>query len=416
MKATATLTAIVLLLGLLTAQPIQAQPPADGPPAAGLATPPEVVIQESAPAPPRFYGSAEYLLWWIKDGPLPVPLVTAGSINDPNPAAMGQPNTHVLFGNQDLDFGSFSGGRLTLGAWLNRPATLGFEATWFQLENRAAGFQITQSRTIPNDASLPAIGIPFGVNGLGELVSLTNFPLDFAPSAGGIAIRAGSHLWGLEGNGVINLERSSQGYLDLLVGYRHLSLDEAISIREVNNFGPVGGGGRFLPNQRIQDTLDVFQTNNEFMGGQLGLRLGREYDRFSVLGLAKLGLGTSRMVSEQDGSFYRLTSGPLFGFPRVSSVVTRPGGLFGRPTYRAHEQFAVVPELQAQIAYRLGENLRLFAGYTFLYWSRVVRPGEEINHVISTGNTSTGFVQSPPLFNTTDFLAHGVSFGAEWSW
>src|SRR5262245_36159300 len=32
------------------------------------------------PCPHRFYGSAEYLFWWIKANPVPVPLITATSL------------------------------------------------------------------------------------------------------------------------------------------------------------------------------------------------------------------------------------------------------------------------------------------------------------------------------------------------
>src|SRR5262245_9985124 len=53
---------------------------------------------------PRLWVSAEYLLWWIKDGPFPVPLATTGSATDPTPGALGQPGTTVLFGGSNVDF------------------------------------------------------------------------------------------------------------------------------------------------------------------------------------------------------------------------------------------------------------------------------------------------------------------------
>src|ERR1700730_16154263 len=36
----------------------------------------------------RFYARAEYLLWWLKDAPLPPSLVTTGPVTD-NPGALG---------------------------------------------------------------------------------------------------------------------------------------------------------------------------------------------------------------------------------------------------------------------------------------------------------------------------------------
>src|SRR5262245_23179675 len=53
----------------------------------------------------RFYGSAEYLLWWTKDAPNQVPLVTKGFV--------GSPGTEVLIGGKDVDFGSQNGARAT---------------------------------------------------------------------------------------------------------------------------------------------------------------------------------------------------------------------------------------------------------------------------------------------------------------
>ena len=53
----------------------------------------------------RFYGRAEYLLWWTKDAPNQVPLVTKGFV--------GNPGTEVLLGGTDVDFGARHGARLT---------------------------------------------------------------------------------------------------------------------------------------------------------------------------------------------------------------------------------------------------------------------------------------------------------------
>jgi hypothetical protein len=62
----------------------------------------------------------------------------------------------------------------------------------------------------------------------------------------------------------------------------------------------------------------------------------------------------------------------------------------------------------------------VFAGYDFLYWSNVARPGNQIclnvdERGIPTGGPFTpGFRASfpaPPLFTESSFWAQGVSFG-----
>ena len=90
---------------------------------------------------PTFWGSMEYLLWTIKDGPLPVPLVTTGNPADPVSAgALGRPGTVVLFGGSGLDYRTFSGMRVTVGSWLDDEQTIGVEASGFLLERRSVNF------------------------------------------------------------------------------------------------------------------------------------------------------------------------------------------------------------------------------------------------------------------------------------
>src|SRR5260370_9635305 len=57
----------------------------------------------------RCWVDAEYLLWFTKNSHVP-PLFTTGSPKDSPPAALGQPDTSVLFGG-DVDHGVRPGGR-----------------------------------------------------------------------------------------------------------------------------------------------------------------------------------------------------------------------------------------------------------------------------------------------------------------
>src|SRR5262249_5118431 len=99
-----------------------------------------------------FYASAEYLLWWIKDGFTP-PLVTTG------PSAtfgvLGQAGTQVLFGNS-IDYGTFSGGRFTAGYWFNDPQTLGIEGSFFFLGQQSVNFFAASDPT-----GVPVLSRPF---------------------------------------------------------------------------------------------------------------------------------------------------------------------------------------------------------------------------------------------------------------
>ena len=46
---------------------------------------------EECPRLQRFTGDFAYLFWWIKDGPVPGPLLTYGSLRDPAPRAVTAP-------------------------------------------------------------------------------------------------------------------------------------------------------------------------------------------------------------------------------------------------------------------------------------------------------------------------------------
>src|SRR5215831_8740848 len=73
----------------------------------------------------RFWFGAEYLLWWSRNSPLPVPLVTTTANPDLTPtAAFNQLGTSVLLGNQSIDTGTRHGARFTAGAWLDNRHTI----------------------------------------------------------------------------------------------------------------------------------------------------------------------------------------------------------------------------------------------------------------------------------------------------
>src|SRR5262249_2751514 len=90
------------------------------------------------PCPPepwtRAWASSEYLLWWVKQGPLTVPLVTMNPDSLTTIAALNEPGTSVLLGaggNSSMNYGNFSGIRATVGGWLDTDGLLGLEGSGF---------------------------------------------------------------------------------------------------------------------------------------------------------------------------------------------------------------------------------------------------------------------------------------------
>src|SRR5262249_35475289 len=124
-----------------------------------------------------FYGSVDYLLWWVRSGPVNTPLMANGDPTDPVPGALGQPGTQVTVANS-LNYGTFSGPPFNLGYQFQSGVAI--EANYFVLEQRAFNFYQA------SDANgLPMFGRPFfdTFNNLENNLN-TSFP---TPATGGFA-------------------------------------------------------------------------------------------------------------------------------------------------------------------------------------------------------------------------------------
>src|SRR5258708_20230524 len=107
-------------------------------------------------SPRRFYASGDYLMWWVKRAPLPIPIVatlTGSSANGNSKAFIGDSATTVVYGNGTQSFQTFSGFRAGLGMWLDDDQMFGIEGAAFILGKRSAGYRAsTDSRGNPNFA------------------------------------------------------------------------------------------------------------------------------------------------------------------------------------------------------------------------------------------------------------------------
>lgn len=353
--------------------------------------------------------SADYLLWWVRKGPTPGPLLTLGSTaDDPFEGALGQPHTVSLFGDGGLDYRTFSGLRLNGSVGLSDNFSL--EGSYFALERRSAGTSAASDATGNPLITRPVVS---DFNGLQESYS-TSFP---ASLAGQSDIVSHTRLQGFEANLSANLLRSPVRSLDLLVGYRFVSLQEDLLFNDaltplapdVLTFqgAPVNSPGTLAD-------FDSFRTQNHFNGGQVGARWQRTFDRLEVGVTGKVALGATEQRVQIDGATTLLTPG--------AAPTTVPGGILAQQsnigTY-SHNTFSVVPEVGVNIGWRITENVTVRAGYTFIYWTDVVRPGAQIDSrvnpfaVPSDQSFGTGPAGGHPVFgfHNSDFWAQGVNFG-----
>ncbi len=352
---------------------------------------------------PRLWFRAEALYWWTKASPIPVPIVTQGNPGDAIPGALGQPGTSVLIGDDNVNFGGRGGGRFTFGFSLAPEQTWGFDGSYFFLANTSV------AQSVSSDGSLgsPLLAFPFYDPTLpGENASFISNPGVFSGNA---VLSVTDFLQGLDLNLIHNLHNANGIRLDILGGFRWVNLQENLSF--------VTDSPNVAPNPPdFFHTFDRFNANNNFYGGQLGLRASYDNTRLFFNAAGKVALGsTVERVSVNGGTF-----------TNDGGFASAPGAYLAQPTNigtQNHSQFAVVPEVNLNFGVRLSPWASIVVGYSFLYVSSVARPGDQIDRVINpaqapaiSGNFSGNFTgPARPVLNvqSTDFWAQGLNFGLE---
>jgi hypothetical protein len=346
----------------------------------------------SSPAQP-FHISAEALLWWMKNSPAPPPLVSTG--------ILGQPGTTVSLGGEDLNTQMHPGLRITAGYW--EKERWGLEAGFFYLFSQSTSQGVGSSGQIGSqDLYIPY----FDVNNSRESTTGLAYAGVFSGHA---QAELSTRLLGAELMGTANLVSTGAWELDFLGGFRYLNLREAFSFATNSQLiGPISD---------VFQTMDQFDTTNNFYGAQAGLRASSGRGPWTVSGTFKLALGA--MVESADIDGFLLTNDYNgYGSPQRLS-----GGYFAQPTNMGNHSrtaFAVLPEIGLNVGYEVTPWMNIFLGYTFLYTNNVVRPGDQIDRGINpTQNPSFNGVISQLIgparpahsFHESDFWAQGLNMG-----
>jgi hypothetical protein len=348
----------------------------------------------------RLYGSVDYLLWWFKDSHIP-PLVTTGPPG--SSGILGAPGTVVLFGGSRFDSEDHSGVRATIGYWLGDCQKLGIEASYFVLGSRANGF-------MANSNDFPVLARPFfNLNSGMEFSQVTASP---NLSTGSITVAGSSRLWGAEVNARTPLCCGCGYRVDGFAGIRYLDLRESLSIGE--NIQVLPGVPQFGGDQIT--VLDSFGTQNQFVGGQIGVDAEFNYGTWFADVRGKLAIGSTAQTVDIVGN--QLITAP------DGTTTAASGGLLALSTNIGHHvryRFGVVPEMGINLGYRVTDNLRLYLGYSFLYWNSLLRPGDQIDRVVDVTKIPNFPVNAVPtsaarpavLFKDSEFWAQGINCGLE---
>ena len=428
------------------------------------------------------YAHGEYLLWWLEGMNTP-PLVTQVPFDTTvNPQVPNGPAATLYGGNRVLE-DERHGGRIRLGLWLDDYGQWGVEGEYLGLgaidERFSAGLK---DGNAPPGMTALYIFRPFFNTGIldgnndGDLNDPENqatrgraledvdtndldgtVTVDVRSEFQSAGIRLRHNMCCREGcntccgdgvscgsgvgcgsgvNGPLaplcRLFRNSTRRTDILYGVRWTGLDESLQVFEDLEVIEVGN-----PNIGDQiDVLDRFETENDFFGGEIGFVNEWEHRRWSLRMLSKVAIGnTNQRVSINGSTTTNLLPPSQGGLLTQRFVLNNgPDGLLGTPDDVIvgnigdfeRDEFSMIPELGLTAGYQLNQRMKLTAGYTLLYWSNIVRPGDQIsldvnaNLLPRNGAPPAGTVvlDDEPrfVFRQTDLWAHGLNFGAELTW
>ncbi len=350
----------------------------------------------------RMWTQGNYIHWWVRRDSVP-PLATTGTTG-----VFGAPDTTVLLGDGGIAPKEFSGAQATIGMWLDAERLQSLELSGFFLGKvgRQYGFASDAGGT-------PLLAQPVLIPAEGRFAFASP-----GGATGSINVSNVMDMHGLELNVARNVYRINGWSMDTIIGARYAYLNDTLN-SNINTTSlapgfdflgaPQPAGANFVIN-------DSFNITNRFYGGQIGARFGFAWCRLDFAVTTKIAFGATHQVGIVDGT----TTLNLAG---VSN--TAPGGLLAQTSNIGNQSstvFSVLPEVTANWGFQITPRIRMLAGYTFLYWNRIQRAGDQIDRQIDlasqvpTSPTFTPGTSGPrPSYpsNRTEFWAQGINLGVE---
>jgi hypothetical protein len=239
-------------------------------------------------------------------------------------------------------------------------------------------------------------------------------------STGGYTTQSTFRMWGAEVNPLeVLLAGDTTSALHLILGFKYQYLNESYSILDNStaiNAGTVNFQGNSFGAGWSTSVLDRANSSNNFYGGNIGLKWHGELSSFTYDITGKVAFGGNEEVVDLYGS------SRLYG-PQGQLYGATPGGLLALPSNSGKfdtYKFAVLPELNVQLGYKIIQGVEVHVSYNLLYISSVVRAAEQFGErTVNSGYVPTspnyGILSSSaapvPYLQRTDFTAQAVGFG-----
>lgn len=344
------------------------------------------------------WGEVEYLLWWSKERYVPVLATTSPTGTAETLAGhIGLPTTSVLFGDDLIGGDPGSGFRVNGGTWLNSEKSVGVGGRFFYVTNEE-DYSITSSA-----GGEPILARPFfNTTTASADALLVAFP---AISHGSININAENEARGFD---VYFRKLLLSGYcnrLDVIGGFQNTSVTDSVDV--FNSL--ISDDATRIPLGAQIDTRDLFEVENEFNGGFVGLMGSAEDGRLSWNFLAKVAFGNMNQEATISGT----TTSSVPG----AGSATNDVGLLALPTNIGtfdQDEFAIVPELAVSVGYDFTDNFSLTLGYSFIYWSEVALAGDMIDTTLNTSQLTgplVGDARPAASLSSDGFFYTGLTVG-----
>jgi hypothetical protein len=334
----------------------------------------------------------------------------------------GEPSTTFLVPatTTTIDYGLLTGVRMSAGIALDYLPPLEISGFTFTRNSvvfgggsyDASGQYLARPVQLVDVPAAPGVGL--------NTVEFVNVP---GIAAGHINVTSRLSFWNIEPNFFFNFADNGTIRLDLMLGYRHTDLYESLQINssltaiDANSF--VNFGGNTFGTGFTTVARDAFNARNGFDGGQVGIRSIFDCKSFKIFADFKLAMGVTSHFLTVDG-----TSTLNSGVSGQAST-TLPGGVLALPSnigVRSDRSFSIIPEVNLSMSYQVTQHIRMFGGYNLLYWTNIIRPGDQITNAVDSRQIPTdqnfinGFQASTPgtsNFVMRNFLAHGFFAGIE---
>lgn len=332
-----------------------------------------------------------------------VPALVTSSVAGTSPDAagvLGLETTQVLLGGDRLSQPVHPGGQIRLGWWFDDCPSQGLELGYTGLAERNTGFAAAS-------AAVPILARPFLDAATGQQDAMLVAHPDFLEGAIGVDLESSWQSFGFAYRQ--SVLRQCRRQIDCLIGWRFARLDDVLRITQSSRYTAPQGQ---IVAGTTKDVWDVFDSENEFQGGEIGFVCHERRGCWSGELMLRVALG---------GSVGRVGvhGGTKTTVPGAGSA-TFDGGLLGQTTneglYR-EDGFAVLPELAVRLGYEVHPGLQLSVGYGLVALSRVLRAADQVDVSMSQlpPEPPTGSMHPRFPASTSSFWAQGLQFGLEYA-